>query len=27
MTYMVYGRQYIAGMDGQVLWAFALNRK
>jgi hypothetical protein len=26
MTYMVYGRQYIAGMDGQVLWAFALNR-
>jgi len=27
MTYMVDGRQYIAGMDGQVLWAFALNRK
>jgi PQQ-dependent dehydrogenase (methanol/ethanol family) len=24
MTYMVDGRQYIAGMDGQVLWAFAL---
>jgi len=24
MTYMVDGRQYIAGMAGQVLWAFAL---
>ncbi len=24
MTYMVDGRQYVAGMDGQVLWAFAL---
>jgi PQQ-dependent dehydrogenase (methanol/ethanol family) len=24
MTYMVDGRQYIAGMDGQILWAFAL---
>jgi PQQ-dependent dehydrogenase (methanol/ethanol family) len=24
MTYMVDGRQYIAGMNGQVLWAFAL---
>jgi PQQ-dependent dehydrogenase (methanol/ethanol family) len=24
MTYMVDGRQYIAGMDGQVLWSFAL---
>ncbi|HVW73925.1 MAG TPA: PQQ-binding-like beta-propeller repeat protein [Rhizomicrobium sp.] len=27
MTYMVDGRQYIAGMDGQVLWAFALGAK
>lgn len=27
MTYMVDGRQYIAGMDGQVLWAFALGYK
>ncbi len=27
MTYMVNGRQYVAGMDGQVLWAFALGRK
>jgi PQQ-dependent dehydrogenase (methanol/ethanol family) len=24
MTYVVNGRQYVAGMDGQVLWAFAL---
>jgi PQQ-dependent dehydrogenase (methanol/ethanol family) len=24
MTYTVAGRQYVAGMDGQVLWAFAL---
>jgi PQQ-dependent dehydrogenase (methanol/ethanol family) len=24
MTYTVDGRQYVAGMDGQVLWAFAL---
>ena len=24
MTYMVDGRQYIAGMDGSVLWSFAL---
>jgi alcohol dehydrogenase (cytochrome c) len=27
MTYMVDGRQYIAGMAGQVLWAFALGAK
>ena len=27
MTYSVAGRQYIAGMDGQVLWAFALGYK
>jgi PQQ-dependent dehydrogenase (methanol/ethanol family) len=27
MTYMVDGRQYVAGMDGQVLWAFALGYK
>ena len=27
MTYMVDGRQYIAGMDGQVLWAFAQSGK
>jgi alcohol dehydrogenase (cytochrome c) len=27
MTYTVDGRQYIAGMDGQVLWAFALGYK
>jgi len=27
MTYMVDGRQYIAGMDGQVLWSFALGYK
>jgi PQQ-dependent dehydrogenase (methanol/ethanol family) len=27
MTYSVGGRQYIAGMDGQVLWAFALGYK
>jgi len=27
MTYMVDGRQYIAGMDGQVLWAFALGAR
>jgi PQQ-dependent dehydrogenase (methanol/ethanol family) len=27
MTYMLDGRQYIAAMDGQVLWAFALGYK
>jgi PQQ-dependent dehydrogenase (methanol/ethanol family) len=27
MTYTVDGRQYIAGMDGQILWAFALGYK
>ncbi|HWY64435.1 MAG TPA: hypothetical protein VNX61_04415, partial [Rhizomicrobium sp.] len=27
MTYSVDGRQYIAGMAGQVLWAFALGAK
>jgi PQQ-dependent dehydrogenase (methanol/ethanol family) len=27
MTYTVDGRQYVAGMDGQVLWAFALPPK
>ena len=27
MTYMVDGKQYVAGMDGQVLWAFALGHK
>ena len=27
MTYSVNGRQYIAGMDGQVLWSFALGYK
>jgi PQQ-dependent dehydrogenase (methanol/ethanol family) len=27
MTYTVAGRQYLAGMDGQVLWAFALGYK
>ncbi|MCX7281078.1 MAG: PQQ-binding-like beta-propeller repeat protein [Alphaproteobacteria bacterium] len=27
MTYSVAGRQFVAGMDGQVLWAFALPRK
>ena len=27
MTYSVGGRQYIAGMAGQVLWAFALGYK
>jgi PQQ-dependent dehydrogenase (methanol/ethanol family) len=27
MTYMVDGRQYVAGMDGQVLWAFALGAR
>ena len=27
MTYSVGGKQYIAGMDGQVLWAFALAKQ
>ncbi len=27
MTYSVDGRQYIAGMDGQILWAFALGHE
>jgi PQQ-dependent dehydrogenase (methanol/ethanol family) len=27
MTYTVDGRQFIAGMDGQVLWAFALGKE
>jgi PQQ-dependent dehydrogenase (methanol/ethanol family) len=27
MTYSVDGRQYVAGMDGQVLWSFALGYK
>jgi len=27
MTYSVDGRQYIAGMDGQILWAFALGHQ
>jgi PQQ-dependent dehydrogenase (methanol/ethanol family) len=27
MTYSVAGRQFVAGMDGQVLWAFALPRR
>ena len=27
MTYTAGGRQYIAGMDGQILWAFALGYK
>lgn len=27
MTYSVNGRQYVAGMDGQVLWSFALGYK
>jgi PQQ-dependent dehydrogenase (methanol/ethanol family) len=27
MTYTVAGRQYVAGMDGQILWAFALGTK
>ena len=27
MTYTVAGRQFVAGMAGQVLWAFALPRK
>lgn len=27
MTYTVNGHQYIAGMDGQILWSFALGHK
>jgi len=27
MTYTVDGRQYVAGMAGQVLWSFALGYK
>jgi PQQ-dependent dehydrogenase (methanol/ethanol family) len=27
MTYTVDGRQYVAGMDGQILWSFALEYK
>jgi PQQ-dependent dehydrogenase (methanol/ethanol family) len=27
MTYTVDGRQYVAGMDGQILWSFALGYK